>query len=204
MGRAECLLVVLATAMLAACGSAGRGAKVTGGRDASTAEGSVLLARVQAAYRNVVAVRLRGSAPDPYRFTVYLRHGAITAEQQLASFPPSYHQAQQLHVGYPDGRGFSFQPPPACWVPEPNFWRVAGGSGARLPDVVVSQAETARRIRDIWLLPVLIRGSKATLRIDAKTLSVREMTYEHHGGKEYFRNLTQAPTLPTPRPLCRK
>ena len=165
-------------------------------------EGSTLLSRVHAAYLHVSAVE-QSSKVDGLRFVVFLRDGTVTAEEIVATGPP-----QAIVIAHRNRPTYARDPMTHCWRPAPNYRHVLTYLGSRFPDALIAkmQAKTARRAGSFWLLPLAGHGRTGTLRIDAQTLRVMSLTALIQGGTAtvYYRTLMRMPTLPTPRPLCRK
>ena len=192
--RAGRYLVVLGVTMglvAAGCGSSGQ-----------TMTGSTLLARVRSVYRHVPAVHMvtSGTPHQEGHWTFVLRRGIITAERFVERGP---HQSVFVY-GYPNGRAYNFLPTARCWIVNRYGW-TGEGRGERFPDVALRPGVTARRVGNEWRLPIVSSsGYGDTLLIDAKTLLVKTRLFGGYSYAEHYKTLTRAPTIPKPRPLCRK
>jgi len=171
--------------------------------------GSALLSRVRAAYRHVPAVRTADvfNNQTVQSYTYLLRHGIITDE---LNHPPG--AAQDVVVAPRSGRAYELIifPKTRCWVLDMQQWHNVDERGSRFPHIASRQVGRARRVGSVWQLPVAETGHEAgrtdTLLIDAKTSLIKRLVFAGTGGHNFvdYKTLTQAPTFPVPRPLCRK
>jgi len=173
-----------------------------GGGAGSTMDSSTLLARVRAAYVHVPAVTIVNA---DLRYTFLLRHGLVAVEKDVMPGPDL--GPPQLIISYPNGRGYASHNKARCWVPDPPTSQSDPELGKRFPHLG-SQVGTPRRAGRLWQLPVIgSDGNTAfTLLIDAKTLLIKRLVFAGDRGRfgEEYKTLRQAPTFPTPRPLCPK
>jgi hypothetical protein len=190
--------------LCAALGVVGMLAAGCGGGAGPTMDGSALLARVRAAYLHVPAVQtvLSINNQNAQSYTHLLRHGIVTNELYHMRLP-----APDLVIAYGNGRAYEFRPKPRCWVLDPEYGVSQDDRGSRFPDIASRQVKTARRVGSVWQLPVAKNGhTEYTMLVDAKTFLVKRLVFATGGGHdvERYKALRQAPTFPTPRPLCRK